>query len=126
MTENASGGPEQPAANSKDHAAARIVAQIAYGVLATGVVIAVVAIARHFSGAFVTIDLATIIDRHGPAVLGIPTAAILAFFLVSLARALDGPMALELFGIKSEGGSATCIVWVALFLAIGVCFRALW
>jgi len=126
MTENASGGPEQPAANPTNHAAPRIVAQIAYGVLAIGVLIAVVAIARHFSGALVTIDLATIIDRHGPAVLGIPTAAVVAFFLVVLARALDGPMALDLFGLKSEGASATCVVWIALFLAISVSFRALW
>ena len=126
MTDNANSGPAQPAANANHRAAARIVAQIAYGVLAIGVVIAVVAIARHFSGAFVTIDLATIIDRHGPAVLGIPTAAVVAFFLVVLARALDGPMALDLFGLKSEGASATCVVWIALFLAISVSFRALW
>jgi hypothetical protein len=125
MTENTSGSPERPA-TSKGHAAERIASQVAYGMLATGVVIALVVIARYSSGALGATDLATIVDRHGPAVLGIPTAAILAFFLVSLARALDGPMALELFGIKSEGGSATCIVWVALFLAIGVCFRALW
>jgi hypothetical protein len=94
--------------------------------LAIGVVIAVVAIARHFSGALLAIDLATIIDRHGPAVLGIPTAAVVAFFLVVLARALDGPMALDLFGLKSEGASATCVVWIALFLAISASFRALW
>ncbi len=125
MNENTSDSSEQPA-TSKGHTSGRIVSQVSYGVLATGVVIAVVLIARYSSGALGAIDLATIIDRHGPAILGIPAAAILAFFIVSLARALDGPMALELFGLKSEGASGTCIVWIALFLAISVSFRALW
>jgi hypothetical protein len=122
MTENANAGPEQPTASPTNHA----VAQIAYGALAIGVVITVVAIARHFSGALATIDLATVLDRHGPAVVGIPTAGVVAFFLVVLARALDGPMALDLFGLKSQGASAICVVWIAVFLAISVSFRALW
>jgi hypothetical protein len=126
MTEARSDNPEQPAANSRGRTAARIASQIAYGALATGVVITLVVIARHPFEKFVAIDLATIIDRHGPAVLGIPSAAIVAILLVSLTRALDGPMTLELFGIKFDGASATCIVWIALFLAISVSFRALW
>ena len=126
MTEARSDNPEQPAANSRGQQAARIVSQIAYGALATGVVITLVVIARHPFEKLGAIDLATIIDRHGPAVLGIPSAAIVAILLVSLTRALDGPMTLEFFGIKSDGASATCIVWIALFLAISVSFRALW
>jgi hypothetical protein len=35
-------------------------------------------------------------------------------------------MSLDLFGIKSEGASATCIVWAILYLVIGLSFRALW
>lgn len=125
MTENTDDSPEQPA-TSKGYAAGRIASQVAYGVFATIIVIVLVVIARYFSGTLGAIDLAMIIERHGPAVLGIPAAVILAFLLVSLARALDGPMAFEFFGIKSEGASATCIVWIALFLAISVSFRALW
>lgn len=65
-------------------------------------------------------------DQHGPAAIGIPVAGISALLLVSLARALDGPMSLDLFGLKSEGASATCVVWAILFLVIGLSFRALW
>jgi hypothetical protein len=108
------------------YAAAQIASRVAYAALATGVVVALVVIARHPSEALGAIDLATIIDRHGPVVLRTPAAAILALFLVSLTRALDGPMAPEFFGIKSEGASATCIVWIALFAAISVSIRALW
>jgi hypothetical protein len=126
MTEATSDDLEQPAASSRGNTAARIVSQIAYGALATGLVITLVIIARRPFDRLGVIDLATIIDRHGPAVLGIPSAVIVAILLVSLTRALDGPMTLELFGIKSDGASATCIVWIALFLAISLSFRALW
>jgi hypothetical protein len=129
MIEGTSASPEQ-AATSKRRAAGPIISRVAYAALAAGVVIVVVivlvVIVRHSSGALRAIDLATNIDRHGPAVLGIPAAAVLALFLVSLARALDGQMTLEFFGVKSDGASATCIIWIALFLAISLSLRALW
>lgn len=88
--------------------------------------IAIVKIARQGRDALVTIYPAELYTQHGPAIIGIPVAGISALLLVSLTRALDGPMSLDLFGIKSEGASATCIVWAILFLVIGLSFRALW
>jgi holo-[acyl-carrier protein] synthase len=67
--------------------------------------------------ALVSTDLAAIIDRHGPAVLGIPMASAAAIILVGLVRALDGPIALDMLGVKAEGAGATAIIWIAAFLA---------
>jgi hypothetical protein len=106
--------------------AATVFVQLIYAVLAAAIVICIVKIVRQVGGALVTIDPVKLYDQHGPAAIGIPFAGILALLLVSLARALDGPMSLEFFGIKSEGASATCIVWAILFLVIGLSFRALW
>jgi hypothetical protein len=122
MTEQTNENAVQPAAASRDAPAARV----AYFALATGGAFALVAIARHFSGAFASIDPATIIERHGPALFGIPASAATAFILVALVRALDGPIALDLLGLKTEGAGATAIIWIAVFLAISLSFRALW
>jgi hypothetical protein len=89
-------------------------------------VIAIVKIVREGGGALATIDPAKLYDQHEPAAIGIPVAAASALFLVCLARALDGPMSLDLFGIRAEGASGTCVVWAILFLVIGLSFRALW
>jgi hypothetical protein len=72
------------------------------------------------------IDPSKLLDQHGPVVIGIPIAAVAALFLVSLTRALDGPMSFDLFGVKSEGAAATCIIWAILFLVISLTLRALW
>jgi hypothetical protein len=111
---------------SKWKTATTIFVQIIYAVLSAAIVIAIVKIVREGGGALATIDPAKFYDQHGPAAIGIPVAGTSALLLVSLARALDGPMSLDLFGIKSEGASATCIVWAILFLVIGLSFRALW
>lgn len=124
---------DDPRRSEKDNkpvgwkAAATIFVQILYALLAAAIVVAIVKIVRDGSGGFLaTIDSAKVYDQHGPAAIGIPVAGISALLLVSLARAFDGPMSLDLFGFKSEGASATCIVWAILFLVIGLSFRALW
>jgi hypothetical protein len=75
---------------------------------------------------FSIIDSVKLYDQHGPAAIGIPVAGLSALLLVCLARALDGPMSLDLFGMKSEGASATCVMWAMHFLVIGLSFSALW
>lgn len=107
-------------------AAATISVQLIYAALSAAIVIAIVKIVRHGGDVLATIDPVKLYDQHGPAAIGIPVAGISALLLVSLARALDGPMSLDLFGIKSEGASATCVVWAILFLVIGLSFRAVW
>ncbi|SDE72048.1 hypothetical protein SAMN05216337_103318 [Bradyrhizobium brasilense] len=100
--------------------------QLIYAVLSVAIAVAIVLIIRQNGAALAVIDPVKLYDQHGPAAIGIPVAGVSALLLVSLARALDGPMSLDLFGIKSEGASATCIVWAILFLVIGLSFRALW
>lgn len=111
---------------SKWKTVATIFVRIIYAVLSTSIVIAAVKIVREGCGTPAIIDPVKLYDQHGPAAIGIPVAGIAALLLVSLARALDGPMSLDLFGIKSEGAAATCIVWAILFLVIALSFRALW
>lgn len=101
-------------------------ARLAYFFIAGACCVAVIAFVRHFSDAIAMLDLLTIIGRHGPAVLGIPGAAIAAFIIVGIIRALDGPMALDFVGIKAEGAGATAIIWIAIFLSISLSLRTLW
>jgi hypothetical protein len=122
MTESTDENAAHPATTSKDPRAARG----AYFVLATGCLFALVAIVRRLSDMFGSIDFATTVDRHGPAVLGIPAAAATAFILVALVRALDGPTTLDFLGLKTEGAGATAFIWIVVFLAISLSFRALW
>ncbi len=103
-----------------------IFVQVIYAVLSTAIVIAIVKIVREGGGSLATIDPMKLYDQHGPATIGLPVAGLFALLLVCLARALDGPMSLDFFGMKCEGASATCIVWAILFLVICLSFRALW
>jgi hypothetical protein len=106
--------------------AAIVFVRVIYALLSVGIIVTILASSHTGWGPLATLDLAGFIDRHGPAVVGIPVAGFFALLLVSLARALDGPMALDFIGLRSEGASATCIVWAILFLAISLSFRALW
>jgi hypothetical protein len=106
--------------------AATIFVQVIYAVLAVVIVITTARTLHKGAGALQGIDLAKFCDQHGPAAIGIPVAGVVALVLISLVRALDGPMSLDLFGIRSEGAAATCIVWAILFLVICLSFRALW
>src|ERR1700744_873561 len=98
--------------------AAVIFVQVIYAALSVLIIVATVRFLRAGSATLASIDLVKIYDQHGPAAIGIPVAGVTALLLVSLARALDGPMSFDLFGIKSEGAAATCIVWAILFLVI--------
>jgi hypothetical protein len=122
MTLRTSESTEHPATIPKAHRGARVT----YGVIAICGVIVLVMIARYLLAALGSSDLAAIIERHGPAVLGIPAAAAVAFVLVGLVRALDGPLALDALGLKVEGAGAAAVIWIAVFLAISLSFRALW
>jgi|GEM_PF-6544266 len=126
MTGDPRSGSEEGKKDSKGNTAGAIFTPLIYAVISTGIVVAVIKIIRQNSLALATIDPVKLCDQHGPAIIGIPVAGISALFLISFARALDGSMSLDLFGIKAEGASATCIVWAMLFLVIGLSFRALW
>src|SRR6266571_3917000 len=116
MIENTSESVARPATASKGPQAARIV----YFALAAGGLIALVVIVRHFSSTLGLADVATIVDRHGPAVLGIPAAALAAFIIVAFVRALEGPIAFDLLGLKAEGAGATTTIMNAASAAAGI------
>ncbi|MDF0492739.1 hypothetical protein [Bradyrhizobium yuanmingense] len=126
MTHDPRASSDEGKKPSKWKTAAAILVQIIYAALSIVIVSGLIRGFREGGGAVASIDLVKLYDQHGPAAVGIPVAGVSALLLVSLARALDGPMSLDLFGIKSEGASATCIVWAILFLVIGLSFRALW
>jgi hypothetical protein len=122
MTETKTEGNREPTITSKGERNVRI----ACGVLTASGIVAVVLIARHLFGALTSPDLVAIINRHGPAVLGIPAACAAALILVGLVRTLDGRIALDMLGVKADGAGATAIIWIATFLAIILSIRALW
>ncbi len=74
-------------------------------------IVVLVQVSRHFARSLTSTDLAAMIDRHGLAVLGIPAALVVAFILIGLVRALDGPITFEMLGLKAEGAGA--IIWIA-------------
>jgi hypothetical protein len=134
VTEEASSSSNEEAKPSKWKAACRavwtaagtMVPRMFYALVPIGAVVAAVAIARGGYALPSAIDPWKLLDQHGPAAVGIPVAGLAALFLVSLARALDGPMSFDIFGLRSEGAAAICIVWAILYLVISLSFRALW
>jgi hypothetical protein len=134
VIEEASNGAEEKATVSKWKPACRavwiaagtIVPRILYALVPISVVVGAVAVAHGGYALPSAVDPWKLLDQHGPAAIGIPVAGLAALFLVSLARALDGPMSFDLFGLRSEGAAAICIVWAILYIAISLSFRALW
>jgi hypothetical protein len=106
--------------------ASAIVVRVIYAALSVFIVIALVKVLHEGAAVLQGIDVAKLYDQHGPAAVGVPVAGLVALMLVSLARALDGPMSFDIFGVRSEGAAATCLIWSIVFVVIGLLFRALW
>lgn len=100
--------------------------RVIYGVLAAVALTAAVILAHRTLLALPAPYLATIIEQHGPVLIGIPMAIAVAFFLVAAVRAVEGPIRFEILGLKSSGAGAVVIVWIATFVAITMAIRALW
>ncbi len=64
--------------------------------------------------------------RHGPAIVGIPVAALFSIATVALARCLGGPANIQIIGIRATGTTATLLLWLGAFLAFVFAIRALW
>ena len=71
------------------------------------------------------IDLISTMSTHAPAILGVPIAALASLGLVVLFRVADGPLRLEILGLKLEGGSASIVLWTLGFLSIIAGWRLL-
>jgi hypothetical protein len=63
---------------------------------------------------------------HGPAVIGIPAAILIATMVVSGACALDDEGSLAFPGSAIKGGGALVLGWLAVFAVIVLALRALW
>lgn len=103
-----------------------ILMRIMYALGSAVLIFIAVQVCRGSYGLPASIDISRLLDQHSLVVIGIPFASVAALLLISLTRALDGPMSFDLFGIKSEGAAATCIIWALLFLVISLTLRALW
>ena len=55
---------------------------------------------------------------HYPTVVGLPSAAAAALFIVLVLKAAAGPIEFEALGFKFRGASGPVVLWVMCFLAI--------
>ena len=63
---------------------------------------------------------------HPGAVLGLPTAALVALCIVLFLEARSGLIEFEVFGFKFRGASGEIVLWVMCFLAITASVKLLW
>ena len=64
--------------------------------------------------------------RHFAAVIGLPSAALAALFVVILLRTVSGPVELKIPGFEFKGASGPIVMWIACFLAIAFAISWLW
>jgi hypothetical protein len=64
--------------------------------------------------------------EHFAAVVGLPTAALAALFVVAIFEATTGPIEFEGLGFKFRGASGPIIFWVICFLATSGSIKLLW
>lgn len=71
-------------------------------------------------------QLLGLVIAHGPAIIGIPAAALLSLAIVAAARCIGGPATIQVIGLRAEGATAMLLLWIAAFLACVLAIRALW
>ncbi|MBB4096816.1 hypothetical protein [Sphingomonas kyeonggiensis] len=71
-------------------------------------------------------QLLRLVLAHGPAIVGIPAAALLSLTIVAVARCIGGGAMIQVMGLRAEGATATLLLWIAAFLACVLAIRALW
>lgn len=103
-----------------------IVARVAWGAMAGGGLIGIVFGACRLLRALSPADITVLLNQHGPALIGVPVTMSAATILVGVARAIDGPLKLDLLGISVEGASASVVLWIGAVLAIAFSIRILW
>ena len=61
------------------------------------------------------------------AIVGLPLAVVLAFFVVSVLEAGSSePIAFKAIGFDFKGASGPVVLWIACFLAVVLALRLLW
>jgi len=64
--------------------------------------------------------------RHFAAVIGLPSAALAALFIVLVLRTVAGPIELKIPGFEFRGASGPIVMWILCFLAIALAISWLW
>ena len=64
--------------------------------------------------------------KHYPTVVGLPSAAAAALFIVLVLKAAAGPIEFEVPGFKFKGGSGPVILWALCFLSIVAGIKTVW
>lgn len=70
--------------------------------------------------------LGTLVERHGPALIGVPAAVCLATAVTCAARAIDGKVGFDFLGVRAQGATATGGLWLTVFLAVALSVKWLW
>ena len=65
------------------------------------------------------------IDTDFNVLIGIPASAMAALLLVIFLRTTDGPIELEVLGLKFKGASGPIVLWIFVFLAIVLAIKTL-
>ena len=68
----------------------------------------------------------TVAQKQFAAVIGLPTAAIAALFIVLVLRIAAGPIEVELGPLKFKGAAAPVVFWLISFVAIAMMIKLLW
>jgi len=71
-------------------------------------------------------NLTKIVTNHFPAIVGLPTACLMAFAVVWVFRTTEGPLEWEGLGFKFRGASGPVVLWVIVFLSIAAAGRLMW
>jgi hypothetical protein len=58
--------------------------------------------------------------------VGLPFAALIAYFLVSTLESAKGKVEFEALGMKFKGASGPIVMWVLVFLSLIVAIRLVW
>jgi hypothetical protein len=70
--------------------------------------------------------LTKIVLSHFVSIVGLPTAALMAFAVVWAFRATEGAIEGEAIGFKFKGASGPVLLWVVVFVAIVCAVKATW
>ena len=100
--------------------------RIVHGAVAVLTLIALIGATWAAHAAISAGNWSLLLDRHGPALLGIPAALGVATILTSAARAIEGPLRIDFLGFRSEGAVAAVVCWVLTFGTVALAVRALW
>ena len=65
-------------------------------------------------------------QKHFPAVIGLPMAAVGAFIIVAVLQQSSGAIQFEALGLKFRGAAGQVMMWVICFLAIVLALRLVW